>query len=164
MGFTDNRLKTADLYDIHEEALQICRPIFHHFGGHRDFYGPVATLKCFEDNALVREQLEQAGEGRVLVVDGGGSLRCAMLGDQLAQLALDNGWAGILIFGCVRDAAEISTTPLGVMALASHPRKSVKKGAGEVGGEVHFAGVGFRPGEWLFADEDGVVVLDKPAT
>jgi regulator of ribonuclease activity A len=163
MSLTDNPLKTADLYDIHEEALQICSPVFRHFGGRREFHGPIATLKCFEDNALVRDQLEQPGEGRVLVVDAGGSLRCAMLGDQLAQLAVDNGWEGVVIYGCIRDAVEISDMPLGVLALATHPRKSVKKGAGEVGGEVNFAGVHFRPGEWLYADEDGVVVLDRPA-
>ncbi len=164
MSLTDTRLKTADLCDIHEEALQICSPVFRHYGGRRDFHGPIATLKCFEDNSLVREQLGQPGEGRVLVVDAGGSLRCAMLGDQLAQLAVDNGWAGVVMFGCIRDAVEISAMPLGVLALATHPRKSVKKGVGEVAGEVNFAGVKFRPGEWIYADEDGVVVLHDAAT
>lgn len=164
MSMTDNPLKTADLYDIHEEALQICSPVFRHFGGRRNFHGPIATLKCFEDNSLVREQLGQPGEGRVLVVDAGGSLRCAMLGDQLAQMAVENGWAGVVIFGCIRDAVEISDMPLGVLALATHPRKSVKRGVGEVGGMVNFAGVSFRPGEWIYADEDGVVVMDRPAT
>ncbi len=164
MSLTDNRLKTADLYDIHGEALQVCSPVFRHYGGRHDFHGSIATLKCFEDNSLVREQLDQPGEGRVLVVDGGGSLRCAMLGDQLAQLAVDNGWAGVVMYGCIRDAVEIGGMPLGVLALATHPRKSVKKGVGEVGGEIDFAGVRFRPGEWLYADEDGVVVLERPAT
>jgi regulator of ribonuclease activity A len=163
MSLTDNRFKTADLYDIHEEALQICSPLLRHYGGQRNFHGQIVTLKCFEDNSLVREQLAQPGGGRVLVVDAGGSLRCAMLGDQLARLALDNDWAGILMFGCIRDAAELAAMPLGVMALATHPRKSVKKGLGEVGGEVDFAGVKFRPGEWLYADEDGVVVMHRPA-
>jgi regulator of ribonuclease activity A len=164
MTLTDNPLKTADLYDIHEEQLQICSPVFHHYGGRHDFHGVIATLKCFEDNSLVRDQLAQSGEGRVLVVDAGGSLRCAMLGDQLAQLAVDNGWAGVVMFGCIRDAVEIGNMPLGVLALATHPRKSIKKGMGEVGGEVEFAGVKFRPGEWLYADDDGIVVLDRPAT
>lgn len=163
MSLTDSRLKTADLYDMHEEALQICAPVFRHYGGHRDFHGAIATLKCFEDNSLVRELLSQPGEGRVLVVDAGGSLRCAMLGDQLAQLAVDNEWAGVVMFGCIRDAVEIGEMPLGVLALATHPRKSVKNGVGEVGGSVNFAGVTFRPGEWIYADEDGVVVLDRPA-
>ena len=160
MNLTDNRLKTADLCDIHGNALRVCSPMFRHYGGRRDFHGAIATLKCFEDNSLVREQLEQPGEGRVLVVDGGGSLRCAMLGDQLAQLAVDSGWAGVVMYGCIRDALEIGGMPLGVLALATHPRKSVKKGVGEVGGEVEFAGVRFRPGEWLCADDDGVVVMD----
>ncbi|MCG7897270.1 MAG: ribonuclease E activity regulator RraA [Candidatus Thiodiazotropha lotti] len=164
MTTTESTLKTADLYDIHEESLQICYPGFRHYGGQHAFSGPIATLKCFEDNSLVREQLDQAGQGRILVVDAGGSLRCAMLGDILAQMAVDNGWAGIIMNGCIRDAAEIGEMPLGVMALATNPRKSVKKGVGEVGGEVYFAGVSFTPGEWLYADEDGIVVLDHQAT
>ncbi|MCU7919505.1 MAG: ribonuclease E activity regulator RraA [Candidatus Thiodiazotropha sp. (ex Epidulcina cf. delphinae)] len=164
MSLSENRLKTADLYDIHEEMLQVCNPGFRHYGGHHVFHGPIATLKCFEDNALVRDQLDQPGQGRVLVVDAGGSLRCAMLGDLLAQKAVDNGWAGILIYGCIRDVAEIGEMSLGVMALATNPRKSIKQGSGEVGGEVNFTGVTFRPGEWLYADEDGVVVLAEPAT
>ncbi|MCU7933089.1 MAG: ribonuclease E activity regulator RraA [Candidatus Thiodiazotropha sp. (ex Codakia rugifera)] len=157
-------MKTADLYDIHEEKLQICYPGFRHYGGHHAFHGAIATLKCFEDNSLVREQLDQPGLGRVLVVDAGGSLRCAMLGDLLAQKGVDNGWAGVLMFGCIRDAVEIGEMPLGVMALATNPRKSVKKGIGEVGCEVNFSGVTFKPGEWLYADEDGIVVLAEPAT
>ena len=160
---SDNPFKTADLYDIHEEALQVCSPVFRHFGGHRAFHGPIATLKCFEDNSRVRELLGQPGQGRVLVVDAGGSLRCAMLGDQLARLAVDNGWAGVVMYGCIRDAVEIGQMPVGVMALATHPRKSVKRGVGEVGGSVAFAGVSFRPDAWLYADEDGIVILDKPA-
>ncbi|MES9941432.1 MAG: ribonuclease E activity regulator RraA [Candidatus Thiodiazotropha sp. 6PLUC2] len=163
MSTSESKLKTADLYDIHEEALQICYPGFRHYGGHRTFHGSIATLKCFEDNSLVRDELDQPGQGRVLVVDAGGSLRCAMLGDLLAQKAVDNGWAGIIMHGCIRDAAEIREMPLGVMAMATNPRKSIKKGAGEVGGEVYFSGVKFRPGEWLYADEDGIVVLDRPA-
>ncbi|MCU7892923.1 MAG: ribonuclease E activity regulator RraA [Candidatus Thiodiazotropha sp. (ex Ustalcina ferruginea)] len=164
MSLNDSALKTADLYDIHEEKLQICNPGFCHYGGHHAFHGAIATLKCFEDNSLVRDQLDQPGQGRVLVVDAGGSLRCAMLGDLLAQKGVDNGWAGVLMFGCIRDAVEIGEMPLGVMALATNPRKSVKKGVGEVGGEVNFSGVTFKPGEWLYADEDGIVVLAEPAT
>ncbi|MES9834525.1 MAG: ribonuclease E activity regulator RraA [Candidatus Thiodiazotropha sp. LLP2] len=163
MSTSESKLKTADLYDVHEEALQICYPGFRHYGGHHTFHGQIATLKCFEDNSLVRDELDQSGMGRVLVVDAGGSLRCAMLGDLLAQKAVDNGWAGILMHGCIRDAAEISEMPLGVMAMATNPRKSVKKGVGEVGGALYFSGVTFKPGEWLYADEDGIVVLDKPA-
>jgi regulator of ribonuclease activity A len=155
--------KTADLYDEYEEKLQICNPGFRHYGGTTIFHGPITTLKCFEDNSKLREQLDQAGEGRVLVVDGGGSLRCALLGDILAQKALDNGWVGVVVNGCIRDAEQIRKMSLGVMALATNPRKGVKRGMGETGTEVQFSGVGFRVGEWLYADEDGIVVLDHPA-
>lgn len=155
--------KTADLYDAYEEKLQVCEPGFFHFGGHRSFHGQIATLRCYEDNSLVSQHLGQPGNGRILVVDAGGSLRCAMLGDILAQRAVDNGWAGVLMFGCIRDVEDIGGMPLGVLALASNPRKSIKKGAGEAGIPVHFAGVTFRPGEWLYADQDGVVVLTEQA-
>ena len=134
-----------------------------HYGGHRSFHGRIATLKCFEDNSLVSKYLTQPGEGQVLVVDAGGSLRCALLGDQLAQKAVDNGWAGVLIFGCIRDTKDINTMPLGVLALASNPRESIKKGAGDAGIPVEFAGVVFRSDEWLYADQDGVVVLPEQA-
>lgn len=156
-------IKTADLYDKYEEQLQVCAPIFQHFGGHRAFHGRIATLRCFEDNSLVSKYLSEAGEGRVLVVDAGGSLRCAMLGDILAQKAVDNGWAGVLMFGCIRDVEEIGRMPLGVLALAANPRKSVKKGVGDLGIQVEIAGVTFRPDEWLYADQDGVVVLPEQA-
>ncbi|GAB6191956.1 ribonuclease E activity regulator RraA [Desulfocastanea catecholica] len=155
--------KTADLYDKYEEKLQVCDPVFRHFGGLRSFHGRIATLKCFEDNSLVSEQLGQPGEGRVLVVDAGGSRRCAMLGDQLAQKAVDHGWAGVVMFGSIRDLEDIGKMPLGVLALAASPRKSVKKGAGTAGIPVIFAGVTFRPGEWLYADADGVVVSAEQA-
>jgi regulator of ribonuclease activity A len=159
----EGRFKTADLYDEYEEKLQICNPGFRHYGGSTVFHGRIATLKCLEDNSKVREQLDQAGEGRVLVIDGGGSLRCALLGDILAKKAEDNGWAGVVVNGCIRDAAEIGKMSLGVMALATNRRKSVKKGEGETGAEVKFSGVSFRPGEWFYADEDGIVVLNHPA-
>jgi regulator of ribonuclease activity A len=155
--------KTADLYDKYEEKLQVCEPGFQHFGGHRSFHGPIATLKCFEDNSLVSKHLGQPGKGRILVVDAGGSLRCAMLGDILAQKAVDNGWVGVLLFGCIRDLEDIGRMPLGVLALASNPRKSIKKGAGDAGIPVNFAGVTFRQGEWLYADLDGIVVLPEQA-
>ena len=155
--------KTADLYDAYEEKLQVCEPVFRHFGGHWTFHGQIATLKCFEDNSLVSQHLGQPGKGRILVVDAGGSLRCAMLGDILAQKAVDNGWAGVVLFGCIRDMEDIGRMPLGVLALAANPRKSVKKGVGEAGLAVCFAGVTFRPGEWLYADQDGVVVLPEQA-
>ncbi len=150
--------KTADLYDEHGDNLQVCLPMLRHFGGQRNFHGEIKTLKCHEDNSLVAELLGEPGQGRVLVVDGGGSLRCALLGDRLAQKGVDNGWAGVVIYGCLRDAADIGDMPLGAMALAANPRKSVKRDVGEVDLILHFADVTFRPGEWLYADEDGVVV------
>ena len=155
--------KTTDLCDAHEEEVQVCEPGFSQFGGHRSFYGPIATLKCFEDNSMVGQLLGQPGEGRVLVVDAGGSQRCAMLGDQLALKAINNGWAGVIMFGCIRDAEDIGSMPLGVAALATIPLRSIKKGIGEAGLVVRFSGVTFRPGEWVYADQDGVIVLPQPA-
>ncbi len=150
---------TADLCDSHGEAARVCEIPFRDFGGVTAFSGTAATIRCFEDNTQVRTVLETAGHGRVLVVDAGGSLRCAMLGDNLAQLALDNGWVGVVMYGCVRDAAVLSTLPLGVKALGTHPRRSEKRGGGEVDVPVAFGGVTFTPGERIFADEDGVIVL-----
>jgi regulator of ribonuclease activity A len=156
--------KTADLYDQYEDQLQVCDPLLRHFGGRSSFCGPIATLKCFEDNTYVRKILDEPGAGRVLVVDAGGSTRCAMLGDRLAEKAVANGWSGVVMNGCVRDIDDLSKMNLGVLALASNPRKSIKKGVGEEGPEVTFAGVRFRPGEYLYADQDGVVVLTEKAS
>lgn len=163
MSTSHNNVKTADLYDIYDEKLQVCEPIFRQYGRNENFNGSIVTLKCFEDNSLVRELVSKPGNSQVLVVDGGGSLRCAMLGDQLTKMAVDSGWAGIVIFGCIRDSEEIGEMPIGVLALATNPRKSVKKGVGEIGKVMTFAGVTFRPGEWLYADRDGVVLLEKRA-
>ncbi len=152
---------TTDLCDAHPD-LQVCAPVFDDFGGAAAFHGPIATLKVFEDNALVRATLEHPGEGRVLVVDGGGSLRCALVGGQLGELAVRNGWAGLLVNGCVRDRAELAALALGVKALAAHPRRS-EKGlhSGQADRVVEFAGVRFAPGAWLYADRDGVVVAAR---
>lgn len=152
--------KTTDLSDEHPDA-QVAEPLLRHFGGRRSFHGPIATLRVFEDNALVRASLEEPGAGRVLVVDGGGSLRCALVGDQLAALGARNGWAGVVVHGCVRDSVDLATIDLGVLALATHPRRSVKRGEGERGGELHFAGLTLRPGMQLYADEDGVLVAER---
>ncbi|MCG5534912.1 ribonuclease E activity regulator RraA [Ectothiorhodospira mobilis] len=152
---------TADLCDEHPgEDLRICEPVFRDYGGEKAFCGEVVTLKCFEDNSLVRTLLERGGRGRVLVVDAGGSLRCAMLGDQLALLAVKNGWSGVVIYGCIRDARACAELPLGIKALATHPLKTQKRGEGREDIPVRFAGVRFNPGDLLFADEDGIVVLD----
>jgi len=155
-------LMTTDLSDAHPEA-QVCDPLFRDFGGRRAFHGPIRTLKIFEDNALLRSTLETPGQGRVLVVDAGGSMRCAVLGGNLGALAVKNGWAGLVVFGCVRDAEELGAQAVGVKALAAHPRKS-EKGLHSAHADriVAFAGVTFRPGAWLYADADGIVVSDQP--
>jgi regulator of ribonuclease activity A len=152
--------KTTDLSDEHPDA-QVAEPLLRHFGGRRPFHGPVETLRVFEDNALVRTILEEPGANRVLVVDGGGSPRCALFGDQLAALAVRNGWAGVVIHGCVRDSADLATIDLGVLAVATHPRRSVKRGEGERGAELQFAGLTLRPGMHLYADDDGVLVAER---
>jgi regulator of ribonuclease activity A len=152
--------KTADLCDEYPDSLQICEPGFSSFGGRPRFFGQISTIKCFEDNSLVREAVAEPGEGRVLVVDAGGSRRCAMLGDLLAAKAAAKGWSGVLMYGLIRDSAEIADMDLGVKALGTHPLKSVKKGVGERDVVVHFAGVTFVPGEYLYADEDGIVCSD----
>jgi len=153
---------TTDLSDAHP-AAQVCEPLFTDFGQRRAFHGPIATVKVFEDNALVRSTLDAPGGGRILVVDGGGSLRCALVGGLVGKLAVDRGWAGILVYGCVRDRLELAACDLGIKALAAHPRKS-EKGlhGGQADRVVRFAGVDFRPGAWLYADIDGVVVSDEP--
>lgn len=151
---------TTDLSDAHPE-LQVCEPLFGDFGGVDKFHGPIRTLKIFEDNALVRSTLETPGNGAVLVVDGGGSMRCALVGGNLGVLAVKNGWAGIVVNGCVRDSEELAAQAVGIKALATHPRKS-EKGlhSGHVDKVVSFAGVTFKPGAWLYADVDGIVVAE----
>lgn len=153
--------KTTDICDQYSERLRIATPIFSNYGGRKLFEGSVVTVKVFEDNSLVREVLGEAGEGRVLVVDGGGSMRCALLGDQLAELGCKNGWAGVIVYGCIRDSADIAMIDLGVKALQTHPLRSVKKGMGDRGVPVTFAGITIVPGDYLYADEDGVVVADE---
>jgi len=152
---------TTDLCDAHGDRLQVAEPVFRAFGARTAFAGTVATVKVFEDNVLVRETLEQPGEDRVLVVDGGGSTRCALLGDRLAAKAVENGWSGVVVYGCIRDSAEIDSLDLGVRALNVHPRKSVKRGEGQRDIPVRFAGLEIRPGAWLCADADGIVVGDQ---
>jgi len=158
---TQQQYKTADLYDAHGEDLAICEPVFRDYGGHTGFHGRIHTVKCFEDNILVRQALEQPVQGDVLVVDAGGSMRCAMLGDQLATIAVDNGWSGIVMYGCIRDSADIANMPIGVKALATHPAKSNKHGVGEKDIAVRFCGVHFTPGGYLYADSDGIVVSES---
>lgn len=156
-------LLTTDLLDnneslIQNESLRIIAPMFQCYGGKTAFAGHAVTLKLFEDNSLVRTLLGEPGSGKVLVIDGGGSLRCALLGDQLAELAVKNGWEGVVVYGCIRDSAAINALPLGVRALNTHPLKTVKKNVGERDVPVSFGGVTIKPGEWVCADEDGVIV------
>lgn len=153
---------TTDISDAHPE-LPVCEPLFGDYGGKEKFFGPIRTLKIFEDNALVRSTLETPGKGAVLVVDGGGSIRCALVGGNLGLLAVKNGWAGIVVYGYVRDSEELSQQQVGIKALGAHPRKS-EKGlhSGHVDKVVNFAGVTFKPGAWLYADADGIVVSEGP--
>lgn len=152
---------TADLYDKYGDDLKVALPIFKDYGAKRIFHGPISTVKAHEDNSLVRTALEEPGEGRILIVDGDESLRCAMLGDMLAKLGMENGWSGIIVFGCIRDADVIATIDIGVKALNSNPRKSLKQGLGDRDIPVSFAGITFNVGEYVYADTDGVIVSEK---
>jgi regulator of ribonuclease activity A len=153
--------RTPDLLDAHPQ-LEACEAGLLHFGGARRFTGQATTLRAFEDNSLVRELLKQPGHGRVLVVDGGGSRRCALVGDVLAAAALDNGWAGIVVDGCVRDTAAIAALSIGVMALGVQPRRSDKHGQGVRDVPVQVLGARVRPDDFVYADEDGVVFSPRP--
>lgn len=153
---------TTDLCDEFSNEVSVCAPIFRDYGGERRFAGAIATIKCFEDNSRVRDLLGERGDGRVLVIDAGGSMRRAVLGDLLAKSAVDKGWSGVVIHGCIRDSVAISTLPIGVKALGTHPMKTDKRGEGQRDLTVSFASVTFTPGHWLYADEDGVIVSPRP--
>jgi regulator of ribonuclease activity A len=156
----DATAATADLADRHPETCRSCDLQLIQYGGRRRFHGVVSTVSCFEDNVLVRAKLAEPGQGRVLVVDGGGSLHVALLGDAMAGLALENGWAGIVVHGAVRDVAQLRSLDVGIKALGSNPHKSGKNGTGSCDVPVTFGGVTFRPGATLVSDEDGIVTLD----
>ena len=151
-------IATADLYDERGDELDSLSLQLHDIGGHVAFDGPVRTIRCHRDNALVKATLATPGDGAVLVVDGGGSLESALVGDLIAASALEHGWAGIIVFGAIRDREAIGALPLGVNALGSNPRKSGKDGVGEVDVPVEIAGVAFRPGAHVWADADGILV------
>lgn len=158
---------TCDFCDAHMDrlaagTLSVLPPVFISLGRRSAFAGPAQTLKVFEDNALVRTTLEGAGQGRVLVIDGGASVRSALVGGKLAVLAAENGWAGLIVHGAVRDAAEINACDIGLRALALHPQRSARKGVGDVGMRVMIAGVAVAPGHWIYADGDGVLVSPGP--
>lgn len=150
---------TPDICDDHPE-VQVVEPGFQNFGGVEAFGGEVVTVKCFEDNSVVKEQVGKPGNGCVMVVDGGGSRRAALLGDMLAEKAAANGWAGLIIYGSIRDVDVIRKTELGVQALGTHPRKTDKRGLGELNVPVTFGGVTFTPGQYVYADNNGIVVSE----
>ena len=154
--------KTADLLDAADQAVQVVAPGFANFGGKTRFYGPIATVRSDNDNSRVREYLWTPGEGRVLVIDNGGSLTCAMLGDMMAAKAIETGWAGVVVNGCIRDSVEVGAMQLGIKALATNPRRSDKQDRGEADVIVEFHGATFRPGEYLYSDEDGILLSAEP--
>ena len=150
---------TADLVDDIGEDVRSCDLQFRQFGGLTQFAGPISTVRCFQDNALLKSVLSEPGAGRVLVVDGGGSLHTALVGDVIAELGRSNGWAGVIVNGAVRDAATLRTLQIGIKALGTNPRKSTKTGAGERDVVITLGGVEFGPGEIAFSDDDGIVVV-----
>ena len=147
-----------DICDDFPSELQVLDPLFTNFGGKEKFWGEIVTVKCFEDNSLVKSNLAGDGAGKVMVVDGGGSLRCALLGDMLAAMAAENGWQGLVIYVCIRDVEIVETIDLGVCALNCYPVKSEKRNVGQLNVPVSFAGVSFEPGRFLYADKNGIVV------
>jgi regulator of ribonuclease activity A len=158
---------TCDLCDAHKGdssgAFRVLPPVFRDFGGRTVFHGPVSTVKCFEDNSMVKAAVESPGQGRVLVVDGAGSLKRALLGGNLGAAAARNGWAGLVIDGCVRDLAELAACDIGIRALAPLPLPTERAGQGQRDVVLQIRGVWVRPGDWLYADADGIVLLDRPA-
>ncbi|EWG13092.1 ribonuclease E activity regulator RraA [Cytobacillus firmus] len=154
--------KTADLCDDHSQELRICQQEFKFYGKKCKFSGPISTVRVFEDNVLVKEALESIPEGSVLVVDGGGSKRCALMGDRLGEIAQSRKLAGVIIYGCVRDTVELGSLDIGILALGSNPLKSRKEGKGDSSIPVTFGGIDWKPGEYVYADEDGVIVSSEP--
>jgi regulator of ribonuclease activity A len=153
--------KTADLSDENEGVAQVALPGLRDFGGKARFHGEIVTIRACQDHSRVREQVRLPGDGKVLVIDNDGALDSAVFGDMLGAAAVDNGWSGVVINGCLRDAADIATMNIGVKALASNPRRSDREDRGEVNVAVEFLGATFRPGEYLYADEDGILLSSK---
>jgi regulator of ribonuclease activity A len=153
---------TPDLCDEHEGHVQVLEPMLVNFGGRQTFGGEVVTVKCFEDNSKVKALVDETSAGKVMVVDGGGSMRKALLGDMLAEKAVKNGWAGIIVYGCIRDVDVIAGLDLGVQALGAHPMKTDKRGLGDVNVPVTFGGLTFFPGQYVYADNNGIIVSQKP--
>lgn len=152
---------TPDLCDAYPDDVHACEAMFLSFGQRHEFAGQIATIKCFEDNSLVKARLAQPGDGKVLVVDGGGSLRRALLGDQIGESAVKNNWQGLLFFGAVRDVRELGQLDIGIRALGATPLKTEKRGEGQEGIVLNFASISFCPGQYVYADDNGVVVSEK---
>jgi|TARA_B110000008_G_scaffold275930_1_gene314297 regulator of ribonuclease activity A len=152
---------TPDLCDEYPDLITVVEPMFNNYGGRESFGGEIITVKCHEDNSKVKELVDTDGTGKVMVVDGGGSMRNALLGDMLAEKAAKNGWQGIIIYGCIRDVDVIMETELGVQALATNPLKTEKRGLGDVNVVVKFGGVEFVPGQYVYADNNGIIVSPK---
>lgn len=156
-------ISTPDLCDAHPDRARVVTGLhWRSYGGLSAFAGPIDTVKCFEDNSRVKERLAETGDGRVLVVDGGGSLRHALIGDMIAERAADGGWAGVIIHGACRDVDQLAGLKIGIVALGSVPIKSVRRGEGQLNVPVSFGGVTFRPGEHVYADANGIIVADRP--
>jgi regulator of ribonuclease activity A len=159
MPLSPTSKSTADLYDEHGEALDSCDTQFRQFGARRSFHGVVSTVLVHDENLLVKAAVAEPGSGRVLVIDGGGSGHSALLGDNMAKVALDNGWAGIIVHGAVRDTVELASLDIGIKAVGTNPRRSHKIGTGRRDVPVGFGGATFRPGDQIVSDDDGIVIL-----
>jgi regulator of ribonuclease activity A len=161
MSQGEQSIKTADICDRFPSGMEVCAPIFTSYGAAAAFSGPISTVQVYEDNVLVREALEDLAPGSVLIVDGGGSTRCALLGDKLASIAASRGLKGVIVNGCVRDSRELAGIDVGVLALATNPSRSDKQGTGRRDVPVRFGGITWTPGRYVYADEDGVVVAKE---
>jgi regulator of ribonuclease activity A len=158
-------MKTCDLVDHYQDIIQVAKTIgLRHYGGLISFSGQIQTIQCVDDNSLIKQTLSTSGDKRVLVVDAGGSMNCALMGDVIARLAVSNNWSGVVINGCIRDSLAMSKLNLGVLALGTNPQRSAKEFKGIVGESLQFAGVQFVPGQYLYADEDGFLVSPKALT
>jgi regulator of ribonuclease activity A len=158
---TRTEFSTADLYDDFADRCCSCETQFRQYGGRREFSGQIRTIKCLDDNTLLRQMLETHSDGEVLVVDGSGSLGSALIGDVIAALGAKAGWSGVIIFGAIRDVRALSGVDFGVKALGSNPKKSAKRGAGQTDVVVSFGGISFTPGDWLYSDDDGILVSSE---
>ncbi len=155
-------MKTADLCDDYADRLKLCKTPFNSYGKKKEFQGEIRTVETYEDNSMVKESLETIEPGTVLVVDGGGSINCALLGDQLAAIAAERNINGIIINGCVRDTADLAHIEVGIKAIGTCPFKSKKGGKGIKGGTLTFGEAEWIPGQYVYADDDGIIISEKP--